>query len=362
MSTRKSEGEDFAFVSRLFFSYPIANTEASNRMMSAGFHWGQAPVKELPRQIPENYTQKPMMKKRKYEEDEEEPERGQQDQEEGEKQHQQQHNQQEQQLQQENNRNQDDQRQKFKHFKVSRKKIKTEKILGQQLPVPRLIEVLDQKGLQNLVAELLNIHPEIENTIHNISKQPTLQDSINLLQEKFQQIRKNLPYKYDIESDYSYLRVKPDILEFLNCTSDFILNFVPPIENNIFNSLNFLKFITEILNDLPKFTSSEFNYIISTAYEQIANTWLICLTIKEENTNIESLTNLIKIVEQLDLLTKLNQFNHQSNGKFIHVLQYLQSQIDQFDQMNSIGSSPTRLCDLIQVDYLNYSMIARTSH
>lgn len=304
-------------------------------MMSAGFQWGQAPLKSenlqnLHNHTQHNYTPKPVIKKRRFNEEDD--------------QEQNQHNQ---------------VFNKFTHTPaIPRKRVRTEKILGQQLPVTRLIEVLDHKNLQNLVLQLLKVHPEIESTITSIER-PSLHDSVKLLQEKFNEITNNLPYKYDIESDYSYLRVKPYIIEFLNCTSDFILNFVPPIEDNIFNSLNFLTYITEILQKLPKFTSSEFSYILSTAYEQIANTWLLCLTIKEENNNIESLTNLIKIVETMDLVSKLNQFNQNSEGKFQHVLQYLQSQLDQLEGMNSVGGV---LGDLILVDYSNYSLAARTSH
>jgi protein Cut8 len=245
------------------------------------------------------------------------------------------------------------------------KRSRTPKIIGQTLPVHRLVEVLDHKSLQNLVNQLLMVHPEITSTINKFSAKPTLQDSINLLQQKFDSITSYLPYKCDIESDYSYLRVKPYINEFLNCVSDFILNFLPPIESNSINSLTFLNFITELIHNLPKFSSSEFQYIKNMAYEQIANTWMIVLTIDDENdeNELESISKLIKIIKQLDLESKLEIHNENSLGKFTHVLEYIKSQIDQYDQVNAIGNtSGGALGDLITVDYSNYSLTARTSN
>lgn len=238
------------------------------------------------------------------------------------------------------------------------KRSRTEKISGQRLPVSRLIEVLDHNSVKSLISDLLILHPEIENSISKIAKRPSKKESIKLLQSKLDDITSNLPYKYDLNSDYSYLRVKPFILEFLNTTSDFILNFIPPIESDITTSLNFLSTTTSLFNDLPPFSSSEFNYIKSTAYEQLANTWLLCLTLPDEN--IESLTSLIKMVDQLDLLNQLTQFNTHSSGKFDHVLHYLKSQLDQFDKLNSMGTTNSVL-DMINVDYSNYSMVGKTS-
>jgi protein Cut8 len=245
------------------------------------------------------------------------------------------------------------------------KRSRTPKIIGQTLPVHRLIEVLDHKSLQNLVNQLLMVHPEITPTINKFSTKPTLQDSINLLQQKLDSITSHLPYKCDVESDYSYLRVKPYINEFLNCVSDFILNFLPPIELNSINSLTFLNFITELIHNLPKFSSREFQYIKNMAYEQIANTWMIVLTIEDETdeNELESIAKLIKVIKQLDLESKLEIHNENSLGKFSHVLEYIRSQIDQYDQVNAIGNTTGGgLGDLITVDYSNYSLSARTSN
>ncbi|KAK6459915.1 Cut8 six-helix bundle-domain-containing protein [Scheffersomyces coipomensis] len=287
------------------------------------------------------------------------------------------------------------------------KKSKTPRISGQSLPVSRLIEVLDHKSLQDLLQNLVNLHPEINNTINNLSPKPTIKDSMELLQFKFNQIFNHLPYKCDEESDYSYLRIKPYLSEFLNCLSDFILNFLPPIEVNIVKSLNFLHFITNLIHNLPKFSSNEFQYTKLMAYEQIANTWLIVLTQNIQgielddyllpaishlststnnidNESIENSIKLIKIVEELDLIEKLTKHNELSFDKFKHIIEFIKFEINQVENFNyiyhtqlqngstttSTNSNPTTnpgsgpggvFGDLITVDYSNFSITTHSS-
>ncbi|ODV79194.1 tethering factor for nuclear proteasome STS1 [Suhomyces tanzawaensis NRRL Y-17324] len=270
------------------------------------------------------------------------------------------------------------------------KKSKTPKILGQTLPVTRLIEVLDQKALQNLLLDLVQIHPEIASTIHNRSPKPTVQNSLLLLKEKFQNIISHLPYKCDIESDYSYLRVKSHLNEFLNCLSDFILHFLPPIETNTPNSLIFLDHITDLIHELPNFTNNEFQYTRQLAYEQIANAWFIVLNQKIQYEGSESQSDsysglvsienfedpenslkLIKIIEDLNLQEKLEKHNEQSNGKFKVILEFIKSEINLVEMFNNAmnnlnngadGSPSNVFGDLITVDYSKFSISARTSH
>ncbi|ABN64548.1 predicted protein, partial [Scheffersomyces stipitis CBS 6054] len=246
------------------------------------------------------------------------------------------------------------------------KKSKTPKILGQTLPISRLIEVLDHKPLQNLLLDLVNMHPEIGNTINKLSPKPTVHNSINLLKEKFDDILSHLPYKCDVESDYSYLRVKPYLTEFLNCLSDFILNFLPPIEVNIVHSLTFLDLITFMIHELPNFTNSEFQYTRMMAYEQIGNTWLIS---PPEDSATENSIKLVKVVQHLGLVEKLSKHNELGHGKFKLALDLIKSEIDQVEMFNHALSGAQNgansggvLGDLITVDYSNFSITARTSH
>lgn len=250
--------------------------------------------------------------------------------------------------------------------RVLHKRSKTPKIIGQSLPLPRLIEVLDHKSLQNLLVDLIQTHPEIANTVTKLSPKPTLANSINLVKEKYATIVKHFPYKCDVESDYSYLRVKPHIHEFLNCLSDFILNFLPPIEHNVINSLTFLDVVTSLIHDLPRFTNNEFQYTRLMAYEQLANTWIIVLSQKMEEKPESSAEDetpyLYRVIVDLQLDEKLAKHDQLSGGKFRNVVEFVRAEMEQAELiMNSGGKAqPSGLGDFITMDYSNY-LISATS-
>lgn len=245
------------------------------------------------------------------------------------------------------------------------KRTKTPRITGQNLPIPRLIEVLDRKSLQSLLDNLVQTHPEVAETIQKLSPKPSAKDSLALVKEKFTCITHHLPYKCDVESDYLYVRVKLYLHEFLDCVSDFILNVLPPIETNISNSIQFLDSITSMIHQLPNFSNSEFQYTKNMAYNQIANTWLIVLSqrYQDDEENLESTVELIKVIEDLNLQHRLQHHNQRSSDKFKVVSDFVAAEVANYDKITqSMSSQPLLLSDLITVDYSNYSLSARTSH
>lgn len=229
--------------------------------------------------------------------------------------------------------------------------------------------------MNNLLADLVKIHPEIVKTIHDIQPKVEVQDAMTIIQSKFDAISENLPYKGDIENDYSYLRIKPFLNEFLNCLSDYILNYLPPIETNFLNSLTFLDFVTNMIIKLPHFTNNEYKYIKTKCYEQVSNTWIIILNnlvedtasneedheneSEEDDIDPEVLFNLMKIINDLGLKQKLQMYNELSENKFERVMNYIDHKCDLFNQNNNVDNG---LRDLISVDYSNYSLTANTSN
>lgn len=276
------------------------------------------------------------------------------------------------------------------------KRTKTVRIHGQSLPINRMLEVLDHQSLQKMLKELVTVHPEIQETVSKLSPSPVLENSVKLLQEKFDDMLAHLPYKCDTESDYSYLRVKSLLMEFFNCLSDLILAYLPPVETNMEKSLRFLHEATQLVHALPNFTNSEFQYTKSMAYEQVANTWLVVLQQDEPLTGTDLINNttgpshdglpppsdadlasnekVIEVVEMLDLVSKLSHHDEISRGKFKHITEFIKHKQEIHDQLlhhlNSEPSSsssflhlPNRLLnEFITVDYSNYSISAKSSH
>lgn len=250
------------------------------------------------------------------------------------------------------------------------KKTKTSKIFSQQLPVTRLIETLNHKSLQDLIITLLETHPILNETIKNFKLEVHLDSSMKLVQEKYNNIAKNLPYKCEIQSDYSYLRVKPYLNDFLNCVFDFVLHFLTSNESDILKKFFFLNFVTYLIHDLPDFTNSEFKYIKQNTYDQLSNIWLTLLnqinlstneTQKKKNDfssqyfysnnksyhssinpsnqiNAKNLS-LFKLIKNLNLEEKLTDHNNFSNGKFKYSLNLVKLVLDKFKVFENLSGS-----------------------
>lgn len=257
------------------------------------------------------------------------------------------------------------------------KRTKTPKIYGLALPVNRLIETLDKESLLALLQQIVNHHPEVTTTIIRVAPKATLEDSVVLMKEKFQSIIDHLPYKCDIESDYSYIRVKAHLTEFLNCLSDFILTLLPPMDAGLANACAMLDVITNMIHDLPNFTNNEFQYTKSTAYEQIANLWLIIFTSQASrdddsdavcddlsSLNMERIFEFVKTLREHDIQKKIEKHNEITLGKFTAVLDLLKSELEAYEKVSHSLNNNGRslLSDMISVDYSNYSISARTSH
>lgn len=266
-----------------------------------------------------------------------------------------------------------------KYFQVLRaKRSRTPKILGLSLPVGRLIEVLDHKSLQDLLQAVVSTHPEVAQTISKLAPRPTVKESVDLMKQKAENIIAHLPYKCDMESDYSYIRIKPYLTEFLHTLSDFILNLLPPMQLSLSNACQMLDVITCMIHDLPNFTNNEFQYTKATAYEQIANLWFIVLvhhngdecaepSFDDPNAavahNVETLIEFAKTIEELDMQKQLEKHNEISRGKFSKVVDYVKAGLEAYEQIHhSLNGSGSIINDLITVDYSNYSISARTSH
>ncbi|KAJ8140163.1 hypothetical protein OY671_006642 [Metschnikowia pulcherrima] len=266
-----------------------------------------------------------------------------------------------------------------KHVAAGRfKRTKTPSISGQSLPVNRLIEVLDHSSLSALLQTVMTHHPEIVQTVSKLAPKPSVSDTIELIKQKAQSVKANLPYRCDIESDYSYIRVKPHLTELLGCISDFVLDLLPPMESSLQNACIIFDMITTVIHELPNFSNREFQYTKTMAYEQIANSWLTVLNhhkcteesepTSDENAagpNIEKSIEWLKSIEEMHLLEQVEKHNDASGNKYSALVEFVRAELDSFAQINnSMSNSNTGsiFSDLITVDYSGFSIPARTSH
>jgi protein Cut8 len=231
-------------------------------------------------------------------------------------------------------------------FRVMKKELPNKKtrpavqrIMGQQLPTQRIIEVMDRSQLENLLNNLVNLHPELTHDIYRCAPKPSVGGAIDILTQKIDGIISAFPYKVDQSSEYSYLRVKPLIEDFLSALSDYTLGFLPPVESQPAVSLEFLDEATSLLHKLPNFNKLSNNYFKNIAYEQLSHTWCMCL--KEFITNSNS--GLLMLINN-NWEAKLKRHNELSEGKLANVLEMFKEEVSWLEEEDEL--SPTKIANL----------------
>lgn len=200
-------------------------------------------------------------------------------------------------------------------------------IKGQSLPISRGIELMDKEQLQSILLDLMNNHPEIQQTVHNKLQQTNFSNIkyMELLKSKLNQIYANVPYSRSFQNenlnDYAFVRMKPYILEFLNCLVDCILDNIPPRIENLHDSLKFLDVCTEMVTQLPRFELASNNYYYDKCLEQLSYVW---------STVVEHVArDLVILFNDESLLTdwvrKLEYHNERSQGILERPLQLFRS-------------------------------------
>ncbi|GMF00234.1 unnamed protein product [Ambrosiozyma monospora] len=197
------------------------------------------------------------------------------------------------------------------------KKQRNPEVFGQKLPLNRIIESLDKAALQKLLTTMITNNPQLTTDVMDASPNVTIENSLAILHEKLQLILDNMPYKVDPSSDYSFLRVKPYVDEFFQALSDYTLNFIPPVENDLTVCIQFLvEFLTQIFHKLPKFQAVEFRYYYKLTTEKFNHIFndIVYQFVNDKKQNILLIINN----NWLDNFKKLNELN---NNEF-HKVQF----------------------------------------
>ena len=128
-------------------------------------------------------------------------------------------------------------------------------------------------------------------------------------------------------NDYAFVRMKPSVLEFLNCLVDCILDQIPPRVENLLDSLKFLDSCTDILTHLPRFQLASNNYYYDKCLEQLSYVW--CTLIEHIARDVLLTLNGESVISTW--VAKLEVYNKLSNGILARPLQL-------FKSLNSVDS------------------------
>ncbi|KAK7202669.1 nuclear envelope protein Cut8 [Myxozyma melibiosi] len=154
------------------------------------------------------------------------------------------------------------------------KRARTE-IIGRPLPLARQLETLDARALKAIICQLADKHVYLSDEISGMAPVPTVHSSLELLTRYFDRISGAFPYKCDPAGDYAYLRVRPQISEFLDAVSDYTPHFLPPREQQVGNCLQFLDGVTTLVHKLPDWTTEANNSLKHAAYDELSRAWAL---------------------------------------------------------------------------------------
>ena len=146
--------------------------------------------------------------------------------------------------------------------------------MGKPLSVPRLLETLDTESLRNVLRSLCDRHTELKEELVQLSPRPGVTNTLQVLREYHNALQSSFPLGPNPGSDYSYDRVKQNLMSLLDALSDFTPHFLPPNEPQSSTSLTYLDGVTQIIHDLPQFDTLQHNLAKENAYEEIERAWI----------------------------------------------------------------------------------------
>lgn len=163
------------------------------------------------------------------------------------------------------------------------------------LPVPLVIESLDKKGMQTLIDQLCQRHPEIAQEVGALAPKVTVNSAVEMLRNRLEVICRTIPLSSDPRGDYAFLRVKPLIDEFLDALRDYTSYFLPnpldpsssavssfgqstgTLSSTTSNTFAFLDKATELLTQLPEWDSPGNNHARSVAFDELCTAWIVAM-------------------------------------------------------------------------------------
>lgn len=203
-----------------------------------------------------------------------------------------------------------------KYVIAKRKSNLTSSIQGQPLPIHRGLELMNKEQLQNVLMEIMKEHPETQQMVNSkiMGYNFSIEKCSDLLKTKLEALYGSIPYSrsYEMNSlnDYAFVRMKPYILEFLNCLIDCILDQIPPRVENLHSSLKFLDECTDMVTHLPRFQLASNNYYYDKCLEQVSYVW--CTVIEHIARDVMMMFNDEALLESW--VQKLEVYNDLSNG------------------------------------------------
>ncbi|KAI5359781.1 Putative tethering factor for nuclear proteasome Cut8/Sts1, Cut8/Sts1 superfamily [Septoria linicola] len=159
------------------------------------------------------------------------------------------------------------------------KRTRTGTAQGRPLALPRLLETLSADQMRQLLQNICDQHPELQQELVTKAPRPSIESTLQVLSKYEDSFRQAFPLGNRPTSDYSYNRVQTHLRELIDAVREYTPHFLPPHETADSISLTYLDSVTNMIHRLPDWDTFQHQRYKNEAYDEIAKAW--ALVIKE---------------------------------------------------------------------------------
>ncbi|KAK5134230.1 hypothetical protein LTR08_006773 [Meristemomyces frigidus] len=157
------------------------------------------------------------------------------------------------------------------------KRTRTGAAAGCPLPLPRLLETLSAADMRQLLQNVCDQHPELQQEIVTRAPRPSIEATLAVLAKYEAAFRAAFPLGNRAASDYAYNRVRQHLAHLIDALREYTPHFLPPGEAQPTLSLTYLDAVTEVLHRLPDWDSYQHQRHKADAYDEIAQAWALVI-------------------------------------------------------------------------------------
>lgn len=157
------------------------------------------------------------------------------------------------------------------------KRSRTNAASGKPLALPRLLETLSKDDMRQLLENVCDAHPELQQEIVIKAPRPSIDSTLSVLSRYEEDFQKAFPLGNRPTSDYSYNRVRQHLLQLIDALRDFTPHFLPPHETQTLVSLSYLDAVTNMIHRLPDWDTYQNQRSKHDAYDEIAKAWALVI-------------------------------------------------------------------------------------
>ena len=157
------------------------------------------------------------------------------------------------------------------------KRTRTGAAHGRPLPLPRLLQTMNADDMRQLLQNVCDSHPELQQEIVTKAPRPSIDSALTVLRDYESAFQSAFPLGNRPTSDYAYNRVRQHLLDLIDALKDFTPHFLPPQETQAAQSLAYLDAATEIIHRLPDWDTYQHRRHKSDAYDEIGKAWALVI-------------------------------------------------------------------------------------